>query len=85
MIQQRSLPAAGPANLAVPVLAGGASLVDIVTLATCHLPAPGDFQPQGICGSQASRSQMWCGKQGDAFYLGHPVASLQIKGGVAHT
>lgn len=68
----------------MPDLAGGTSLVDIVTVATCHLPVPGAFQPQSFCRSQASRSQMWCGEQGDAFYLGHAVASVRIKGGFVH-
>lgn len=69
----------------MPVLAGGMSLVDVVTVASYHVPAPGDFQPQCFYKSQASRSQMWCGKQGDAFYLGRAVASLQIKGEIVLT
>lgn len=66
LVEQWSLLAAGPAiscALVVPVPSSGTSLVGGVTVTTvCHLPAPGDFQPQRFC-----RSQMWYGKQDDVF------------------
>lgn len=52
------------------------SLVDDVTVTTCHSKAPGDFQLQSFY-----RSQTWYGKKNE---LGRAAVTVQTRGGLVH-